>query len=336
MHLYPRNKIFWIKWSENGESRARSLHRFLGLPFPIKNKIEAYRLLGRWMDAQKEAYPQKPIQTQTITVEEFYRQFLAYFSQNRTWNTTLAAKHRLRPWIDFLKINQVKFISDVTANHFNLFMETIGRKANATKNRYTSTIRTSFKEGPQKRYAPADPTRDAVHYREPKKDRTYIHGKEDLKKLFGIDDKPYATYLQFLYYTGCRRSEILNLEWADVDIKKRVIHLAKTKSGEAQLVPIPKKLTRIIKEMPRGKDQKLFPWSENEASARIGRFRDKIGLQNIRTLKDIRDYTAWVLWGLKEDPKTIQDTLRHKSIMTTVKHYDHTSKERVGKAVNRL
>jgi integrase len=336
MYLYPRNKIFWIKWTESGQARASSLHKFLGLPFPIKNKIEAYQLLARWIDARKDAYPRKPVEIPTITVEEFYRQFLAYFSQNRTKNTALTARHRLRPWMDFLKVNRVKYIADVTPDHFDRFMETVSHKANATKNRYASTIRTSFKEGPQKRYVREDPTRNAIHYREARKDRTYIHGKEDLKKLFAIDDKLYATYLQFLYYTGCRRSEILNLRWSDIDLKGRIIHLSQTKSGEAQLVPIPQKLAKIIKAMEKREDPKIFPWSENEASKRMARLRDRLGLKNIRTLHDIRDFTAWVLWGLKEDPKTIQDTLRHKSIMTTVKHYDHTSRERVVKAANRL
>lgn len=48
-----------------------------------------------------------------------------------------------------------------------------------------------------------------------------------LSKILALKPKGFALLPILLYYTGCRRGEALALEWEDIDLKERVIHVSK-------------------------------------------------------------------------------------------------------------
>jgi len=51
--------------------------------------------------------------------------------------------------------------------------------------------------------------------------------------------------------TGMRQSEILGIEWNDIKLSLKYIHLDDTKSGDPRDVPLSPKAIRILKSMPR-------------------------------------------------------------------------------------
>lgn len=51
--------------------------------------------------------------------------------------------------------------------------------------------------------------------------------------------------------TGMRQSEILGIEWSDVKLSSKSIHLDDTKSGDPRDVPLSPKAIQILKNMPR-------------------------------------------------------------------------------------
>lgn len=51
--------------------------------------------------------------------------------------------------------------------------------------------------------------------------------------------------------TGMRQSELLGIEWEDIDIGRRFIHLADTKSGDPRDVPLSPEALRTIQALPR-------------------------------------------------------------------------------------
>ena len=51
--------------------------------------------------------------------------------------------------------------------------------------------------------------------------------------------------------TGMRQSELLGIEWEDIDITRRFIHLSDTKSGDPRDVPLSPKALQTIQAMPR-------------------------------------------------------------------------------------
>jgi integrase len=56
------------------------------------------------------------------------------------------------------------------------------------------------------------------------------------------------------YYMGMRRSEVLNLTWPEVDLKKGFIRLSaeRTKTDSPRVIPIHPKVKAILEKLPRG------------------------------------------------------------------------------------
>jgi integrase len=84
--------------------------------------------------------------------------------------------------------------------------------------------------------------------------------------------------LTFAYYTGCRRGEILALEWAQVDLSERVVRLepGTTKNDEARILPLTTELYETLGMQKSIRDTRFpaCPWLFfNESGRKIGRFQ---------------------------------------------------------------
>jgi integrase len=83
--------------------------------------------------------------------------------------------------------------------------------------------------------------------------------------------------LTFAYYTGCRRGEILALEWPQVDLDRRVVRLnaGETKSGEGRLLPLVSELFHVLSIQRETRDQgwPKCPWVFFRYGKRIKDFR---------------------------------------------------------------
>jgi len=77
-------------------------------------------------------------------------------------------------------------------------------------------------------------------------------GVEEESRLIEAAEKHsnpmFAWIVKLALYTAMRAGEIVSLERNQVDIKKRVIHLPKTKNGEARNVPLTKAAIETIKQ----------------------------------------------------------------------------------------
>lgn len=84
--------------------------------------------------------------------------------------------------------------------------------------------------------------------------------------------------LTFAYYTGCRRGEILALQWSQVDLIERVVRLepGTTKNDEARNLPLTTELYETLAMQKSIKDTRFpgCPWVFfNESGGKIGRFQ---------------------------------------------------------------
>jgi integrase len=85
--------------------------------------------------------------------------------------------------------------------------------------------------------------------------------------------KPAAT---FGYYTGCRKGEILPLEWPQVDLTARIVRLevGTTKNDEGRIIPLASELYQVL-SIEKEKRDRLFPecpWVFHNEGRRIRGF----------------------------------------------------------------
>lgn len=66
--------------------------------------------------------------------------------------------------------------------------------------------------------------------------------------------------LAFAYYTGCRRGEILSLQWSQVDLDHRIVRLepGTTKNDEARIIPLVADVLLTLKQQKETRDA-LYP-----------------------------------------------------------------------------
>jgi len=132
--------------------------------------------------------------------------------------------------------------------------------------------------------------------------------------------KPRA-YLLVLLLTGARRSEARCMRWTDVDEGTRLWRKPKTKTGTAQLVPLPAQVMEAVQALPRTSDwifpgQDGRPWSVTNVEKQWAVIRRRWGLDDVR-LHDLRRTCASYLAIDGENLPTIQNVLNHRSLTPT-------------------
>jgi integrase len=101
-----------------------------------------------------------------------------------------------------------------------------------------------------------------------------------------VESYRWQAYFPLLLYVGLRKSELLNLTWENVDLGAKELNVARTKSGEPLVQPIPEPAMRIIEALPSRGGKYLFPGDRddrpvvnpNDAWARI---RERAGLPDV-------------------------------------------------------
>ncbi len=84
--------------------------------------------------------------------------------------------------------------------------------------------------------------------------------------------------MTFAYYTGCRRAEILSLQWGQVDLAERVVRLepGTTKNDQARTIPLTGELhdTLVMQKAIRDQQWPKCPWVFFRAGEPLRDFRD--------------------------------------------------------------
>lgn len=141
--------------------------------------------------------------------------------------------------------------------------------------------------------------------------------------------------------TGARRSEILNLRWEDVDLKRGQIVLHDTKNKERRSLPlsdITAELIRKLKPEEHGKREYLFPNRAGNGPYYIrtawDRAVERAGIEDFK-FHDLRHTAASYLAMNGASPLEIADILGHKSPQMTHR-YTHLSEPHTAEVVQKM
>lgn len=128
-----------------------------------------------------------------------------------------------------------------------------------------------------------------------------------------------------------RRSEVLQLSKADVDMDRGVIHVIKTKSKQTRIIP----LNRISRSIVESLDVDMFHrLNANHISRKFNSYLKTANLSQFK-LHSLRHTFATNLIHLGVDVYTVSRLLGHSDIRTTL-IYAKMKVEVMKEAVNRL
>ena len=135
---------------------------------------------------------------------------------------------------------------------------------------------------------------------------------------------PAVLAIRLLALTGCRRSEILDLRWDDVDRTAGELRLRDTKAGP-RMVPLTAPVKRVLEEVPHSPDN---PWvvPSRYGKNRLGNLsyywgavRERAGLDDVR-IHDLRHSYASRALALGESLSAIGRLLGHRHVVSTARY----------------
>ena len=232
--------------------------------------------------------------------------------------------------------------ADVARLHFDLRIKPI--QANRTLALLSKML--NLAERWQHRPPHSNPCRGIERYPENKRKR-YLTGAE-LARLGealaaaerdGAEHPSAVLALRLLALTGCRRSEILTLRWQEVDMARRCLVLADSKTG-AKEVPIGAAALKVLASAQRAEGNPYVCWGAREGGHLVGlqrawdRLRRAAGIGDVR-LHDIRHSFASVGAGAGLGLPVIGALLGHTQAATT-QRYAHLQADPLKVAADRI
>ncbi|TLU67338.1 site-specific integrase [Thalassotalea litorea] len=213
-------------------------------------------------------------------------------------------------------------------------------KSPATYNRYKANLSTLFEFIKDEYDLDVNPARQVKQLAESKPKDEYL-SKAELERLLSAAkaskwDRLYLLVLMAVS-TGCRRSELINLQWSNIDFKNATAYLNDTKNGDRRIVPL---TTTIINELKLVRQVGGFIFQHPRKNQPFRNF----DCHWYQLLKDsnvsirfhgLRHTTgSWL--AMENTPlKAIAEILGHKTIQTT-QRYVHHSTEHKAQEINRV
>ncbi|WP_342404966.1 tyrosine-type recombinase/integrase [Brevibacillus sp. FSL K6-2834] len=179
----------------------------------------------------------------------------------------------------------------------------------------------------------------------PHKERQYLSEEEVNELVQAIDHDLIRLVVKFLYFTGLRISECLNLTVDDVDLERQMVHVRGGKGNKDRVVPLSEKIVPPLrayleKKRPQGTDrffatEKTGKLSAVYVNSVLADATTKLGWKKTVTAHILRHSFASQLVKKDVNIVNISKLLGHSSIKVT-SVYTHANTNQLKEAVSVL
>ena len=341
------------------------VHRFTigkhGSPWtPSRARDEAGRLLALIKTGSDPAALRSADKMEK-SVTELCDLYLAEGCETKKPSTVATDKGRIERHI--MPLLGKKRVKDITQNDIRRFMKDVAdgkTKADEKTGKYGRAIvkggrgtaaRTVgllggiFSFAVSEGIRPDNPVRGVMRYPDGKSERHL--SREEMATLgealaAAEDEGENATAIaavRMLILTGCRKSEILTLQWENVDIDHACLRLPESKTGE-KIVPLGAPVLEVLASLPRIEGNPYVLPGEKEKWHLVGlprvwqRIKKRANLQDLR-LHDLRHSFASVGASAGMGLPIIGKLLRHRYPKTTAR-YAHIGDDPARSAADRI
>lgn len=169
-----------------------------------------------------------------------------------------------------------------------------------------------------------NPARKIKHFKEKKRDRYVKHDEFPLLAA-SIKQEPNKTAQAALWLyllTGLRKSELLSLEWSNVDSVRQEIRLPDTKAGRVHYLPLSSPALEILNSIPRIPDNPYVLTGRSQGQHLVNidkawrRVRSNAGIDDVRLHDLRRTVGSWLAQDGSSLP-LIGKLLNHSNASTT-------------------
>lgn len=164
---------------------------------------------------------------------------------------------------------------------------------------------------------------------------------EDFEKLVSnITEDQFRDIVLFAVTTGCRRAEITNLRWENVNLTMKFVTIQsdknfQVKAGRMRTLPISPLLMSILeRRFQRRKGAYVFhnrgfKLSDDWLTHRFRQYNTKAGLKKEYKFHSLRStFASWLVMN-QQDIYSVSKLLGHSKVTTTEQYYAHLQTDRL-------
>jgi len=361
--VYKRGKNWYLDIRVKGRRIRKKVGR--------SKKVADLALKDAEVKVAKEEYG---FARNDISLDKFFGRFLEYSRANHRETTTSRYRAVIDHFNEFLNTNsKLTFISEVTTeviDQYKVFRKDSWVNPNGqpiesdddinghtrkgarahTINFEVGALKTIFNLAIKWGYLRENPTTGIKKLKTTDSKTLRFLTIDECKKLLNnCPQDLYPIYFTFLN-TGMRKAELENLEWDDIDFKRRKIRIHRKenwqpKTGERD-IPIGEPLMEVLTQLKEENDSGLksgYVFPDRKTGDRIRtklrekliQIAEKVGIENLTKLHTLRHTFASKLVMQGVDLPTVKKLMGHSDIQTTM-IYAHLAPDHLSNAVEKL
>lgn len=274
-----------------------------------------------------------------LTLAELFAQYLERHA-DKTRKTADDMRKNFKNWVGKLATRKVSTITRVEAEklHGQLGKE----RGEYAANRAIQLLRAVYNKGIKwNLYNGINPFSGISLFEESPRER-FLDKQETIKLLKALESHPNNTLRDFIklsLFTGVRKTNLMELEWENVDLEKGIMVIPDTKNGTKQVIALggheiallSARLDWLEGENNLGKF--VFPGDGATGHMRDIKkawqgFRGKINLKDV-TIHDLRRSLGASMANANVNIALVKAALHHKDMKTTLNVYARTQQDAV-------
>jgi len=327
MGIFLKGKNWYIDYYVKGQRKRKMIGPSKKLALQVLKDVQLKLAKGEYLGIYQE---------KKIPFDEYVKKYLVFSKANKAKSSHRRDEVSTDHLISFFK---ERYIFEITPRLIEKYkiarLEKVGP---ATVNRELACLKHMYSKAIEWGYVKENPAKGVKLLKEPPGRLRYLSPEEVGSLLDSCLDHLCPIVLTAVN-TGMRRSEILNLRWADVDLSNRKITVVNTKNNESRVIPINQTLCEEFLELIKQvKGEYVFSDKDGRPYGDIKKsFVSALKEANIKDFRfhDLRHTFGSHLVMQGADLRTVQQILGHKDIKMTMR-YAHLSPEYVQKAVEKL
>jgi integrase len=318
--VQPSGAKSWaVRYRHNGRPRKNTLGPYPAVDLKTARQLGAKALRaaaeGRDVAAEKKQAA-KPAGNVETVVEEFVERHIRRTYRQRPSREAerLLRVHVVAAW-------RGRPIGSITRADIRAMLDKIVDDAPIMANRVHSITRKLFNWCLEREILPASPIA-GIKPPAAESSRDRVLTDDELRRVWGAAEEmgfPFGPLVELLILTGQRRGEVAGMEWAEIDLEKRLWTLPRerVKNDRRHEVPLSAQSIAIIKQVPRISDRFVFSLDGEKPINGFGKNRDRINalLPGMPpwTIHDLRRSAASGMARLGVTLPVIEKVLNHVS-----------------------
>ena len=246
--IYKRGEIWYIDYCYRDKYGIKKrVREAIGTSKKLAEQVRAKRIAqaaeNRHLDVQKE---------EKIKFKDFAQEYFEKHSkvENRSWKSD---EHRLR---NLCKFFGEKYLFEITALDIqNYKTERLKEAAPATVNRCVAVLRSALNRAIEwGKFHQNNPASKIKRLRENNESLRFLT-REEIERLYANCEGEIFALVKFALGTGCRRGEIMDLTWQDVDLEQGKVHIRNSKSGKGRTIPMNQTVREVVLSLRKQPDR---------------------------------------------------------------------------------